>query len=213
MTDMLRELSETLQRGDDEGTAALVRRALDASVPVPAILDQGLIAGMSEVGRQFKAREIFLPDVLLAARAMIAGMDLLRPRLAAGQARGLGTVVIGTVQGDLHDIGKNLVAVLLQGAGFQVVDLGHDVAPDRFIDVAIAEKADVIGLSALLTTTMPVMKTVVDRARERGIRDRTRIIVGGAPLSADYAREIGADAYCFDGISAVDCIKRFVGRA
>lgn len=213
MTDLLRELSEALQRGDDADTASLVRRALETSLPVRAILDSGLIAGMAEVGRRFKAREIFLPDVLLAARAMMAGMDLLRPHLIAGEDRDLGTVVIGTVQGDLHDIGKNLVAILLQGAGLRVVDLGHDVSPERFIEAVIAEKAEVLGLSALLTTTMPAMKTVVELARARGIRERTKIIVGGAPLSADFAREIGADAYCFDGMSAVECVQRFLERA
>ena len=124
----------------------------------------------------------------------------------------LGKVVIGTVQGDLHDIGKNLVAILLKGAGFEVIDLGNDVSPERFLDTAQKENADIIGMSALLTTTMPVMKAVVDLAKERGVHGSMRIIVGGAPLSADYAREIGADAYCYDGVSAVECVKKFLGR-
>jgi 5-methyltetrahydrofolate--homocysteine methyltransferase len=144
---------------------------------------------------------------------MYAGMDILKPLLVKEGIRTVGKVVIGTVQGDLHDIGKNLVAIMLKGAGFEVIDLGNNVSPERFIETAEKEKADVIGMSALLTTTMPVMKTVVELARERNIYGRVRIIVGGAPLSSEYAREIGADAYCFDAVSAVDEVKKFVGRA
>ena len=210
--EIIRELSESLQRGDAGKVAELTRRAIDAGAGPKAILDDGLIAGMSVVGEKFKAHEIFLPDVLLAARAMMAGMELLKPLLIRDGIPTIGKVVIGTVQGDLHDIGKNLVAILLRGAGFEVIDLGNDVSPQRFLDAARKENATIIGLSALLTTTMPVMKAVVDLAKERGVRDGTRIIVGGAPLSAEYAREIGADAYCFDGVSAVECVKRFLGR-
>jgi len=162
------------------------------------------------VGEKFKNHEIFLPDVLLSARAMYAGIDILKPLLAGKEIPTIGKIVIGTVQGDLHDIGKNLVAILLKGAGFNVIDLGHDVPPEKFIATALETKADVIGLSALLTTTMPVMKKVVELAREQGLYGRIKIIIGGAPASADYAREIGADAYCFDGMSAVDCVKGFV---
>jgi 5-methyltetrahydrofolate--homocysteine methyltransferase len=207
---ILDELSESLQRGDAAESAELTRAAIAANLPPGEILAEGLIAGMTVVGERFKAREIFLPDVLLAARAMVAGMDLLRPLLIRDGVKTAGKVVIGTVQGDLHDIGKNLVAIMLKGAGFEVIDLGHDVPASRFIETAERESADVIGLSALLTTTMPVMKQVVDLARERGLHRRTRIIVGGAPLTAEYAREIGADAYCFDGINAVECVKKFV---
>ena len=210
--EIIRELSESLQRGDAGKVAELTRRAIDAGAGPKAILDDGLIAGMSVVGEKFKAHEIFLPDVLLAARAMMAGMELLKPLLIREGVPTIGKVVIGTVQGDLHDIGKNLVAILLRGAGFEVIDLGNDVSPQRFLDAARKENATIIGLSALLTTTMPVMKAVVDLAKERGVRKDTRIIVGGAPLSAEYAREIGADAYCYDGVSAVECVKRFLGR-
>ena len=167
---------------------------------------------MTVVGTKFKTHEIFLPDVLLAARAMHAGMDLLKPLLIRKGIPTIGRVVIGTVQGDQHDMGKNLVGIMLKGAGLEVFDLGKDVAPEEFVAKAQEVGADVIGMSALLTTTMPVMKTVVEIARERGIRDKTRIIVGGAPLSNEYASRIGADAYCFDGMSAVDCVKGYLSE-
>lgn len=208
---MLQELSENLQRGNADRVAELTRRAIDNKLGPKVILDQGLIAGMAVVGERFKKHEIFLPEVLLAAKAMYAGMDLLKPLLIKEGIHAIGKVVIGTVQGDLHDIGKNLVAIMLKGAGFEVIDLGNDVPPERFIQAAEEEAAAVIGMSALLTTTMPVMKKVIDLAKERGIYGKTKIIVGGAPLSSAYARKIGADAYCFDGVNAVDCVKGFVG--
>lgn len=210
--ELTKELSEVLQQGEPKKVAELTRRAIDQGLSPKVILDDGLIAGMSVVGERFKKHEIFLPDVLLAAKAMYAGMDLLKPLLIRDGIPTIGKVVIGTVQGDLHDIGKNLVAIMLRGAGFEVIDLGSDVAPERFIDTAVNARADVIGLSALLTTTMMGMKKVVDLARDRQIYGKTRIIVGGAPLSAEYAKEIGADAYCFDGVSAVECVKKIVGR-
>ncbi len=210
--DLVLELSACLQKGDAQGVARLTGRAIEEKLDARQILDGGLIAGMSVVGEKFKHHQIFLPDVLLAAKAMYAGMDLLKPLLIREGIRTIGKVVIGTVQGDLHDIGKNLVAIMLKGAGFEVIDLGNDVSPQRFVDTAEKERAEVIGMSALLTTTMPVMKKVVDLAGERRILDRTRVIVGGAPLSADYAKEIGADAYCFDGVSAVDYVKKCVGK-
>ncbi|MBN2362277.1 MAG: corrinoid protein [Deltaproteobacteria bacterium] len=211
--DLLTRLSESLQGGDADQVAELTRQALAAGLAPKPILDQGLIAGMTVVGDRFKAHEIFLPDVLLAAKAMYAGLDLLRPLLAkAGVATG-GRVVIGTVRGDLHDIGKNLVAIMLRGAGLEVIDLGKDVAPERFVAAAQEHGAQVIGMSALLTTTMPVMRQVVDLCRERGLYGKVKLIVGGAPLSAEYAREIGADAYCFDGVNAVDVVKRYLGTA
>jgi 5-methyltetrahydrofolate--homocysteine methyltransferase len=208
--DTLRELSKSLQRGDIEHTRLLTGRAITEKLEPTRILDDGLIAGMVVVGKRFKAHEIFLPDVLLAAKAMYAGMDLLRPLFMKDSMPTMGKVVIGTVQGDLHDIGKNLVAIMLKGAGFEVIDLGKDVAPETFVDTAEHEGAAIIGMSALLTTTMPVMKRVVELARERGIYGRTKVIVGGAPLSAEYAEQIGAHAYCFDSVSAVDCVKSFV---
>jgi 5-methyltetrahydrofolate--homocysteine methyltransferase len=209
--DLLQQISEQLQKGDSDQVARLTREAIAGRVDTKAILDDGLIAGMAVVGAKFKAHDIFLPDVLLAAKAMYAGLDLLKPLMIKEGIPTIGKVVIGTVQGDLHDIGKNLVGIMLKGAGFEVIDLGKDVPPEKFVDTAVSEHADVIGLSALLTTTMPVMQKVVDLAKTSGIYGRTRIIVGGAPLSAEYARQIGADAYCFDGIKTVECVKGFVG--
>ncbi|MEE9554541.1 MAG: corrinoid protein [candidate division Zixibacteria bacterium] len=207
----LRLLNEHLQKGDVEEVRKLTEQVIAEKQDTKKILDDGLIAGMTLIGQKFKAHEIFLPDVLLAARAMYAGLDLLKPLLISEGIPMIGKVVIGTVQGDLHDIGKSLVAIMLKGAGFEVIDLGRDVAPEKFLDTAKETGADVIGMSALLTTTMPVMKKVIDMAKEQSVRNDFKIIVGGAPLSEEYANEIGADAYCFDGVNAVDCVKSFLG--
>src|SRR3972149_6049839 len=198
---LLDQLSDALQKGHTDRVTELMRQAVDDATEPKVILDDGLIAGMAIVGLKFKSHEIFLPDVLLAAKAMQAGMELLKPLLIKEDVPIIGRVVIGTVQGDQHDMGKNLVGIMLKGAGFDVIDLGKDVPPERFVEKAEEMGANVIGLSALLTTTMPVMKTVVEMAGERGIRERTRIIVGGAPLSQNYATAIGADAYCYDGMN------------
>jgi 5-methyltetrahydrofolate--homocysteine methyltransferase len=208
--DLLQQLSDNLQQGNAKKVAELTQQAINTNLDVKKILDNGLISGMSIVGEKFKAHEIFLPDVLLAAKAMYAGMDLIKPLMLKEGIPTLGKVVIGTVQGDLHDIGKNLVAIMLKGAGFEVIDLGNDVSPERFISTAEKENADIIGMSALLTTTMPVMKKVIDLAKEMQVYGKKKFIVGGAPLSTEYAKEIGADAYCFDGMSAVEAAKRFV---
>ena len=210
--DVLHELSASLQAGDPSRTAELTQQAIALGTGTKEILNDGLIAGMAVVGAQFKAHAIFLPDVLLAAKAMYAGLDILKPHMLADGVPTIGRVVIGTVRGDLHDIGKNLAGIMLKGAGFEVIDLGKDVPPERFVEEAAKVNADAIGMSALLTTTMPVMKRVIALAEERGIRSQTKVLVGGAPLSAEYAQEIGADAYCFDGLKAVECLKRFVGK-
>jgi 5-methyltetrahydrofolate--homocysteine methyltransferase len=204
---VLERISEGLQRGEDEVVAQLVQAAMEQSLPATRILDDGLIAGMNVVGEKFRAHEIFLPDVLLAAKAMYAGMEVLKPLLIREKVASRGKVVIGSVQGDLHDIGKNLVGILLRGAGFEVVDLGNDVPPDRFVNTAVQESASVIGLSALLTTTMPVMRRVVALIEERGLAGKVKVIVGGAPVSEQFAREIGADAYGYDAANAVDRVK------
>jgi 5-methyltetrahydrofolate--homocysteine methyltransferase len=209
--ELLEELSLGLQRGESHTVAELTRQAIDGGLAAQAILDDGLIAGMTVIGKRFKAHEIFLPDVLLAAKAMYAGLDLLKPLMIEEGVATQGKVVIGTVQGDLHDIGKNLVGIMLKGAGFEVIDLGNDVAPETFVDTAQREGARVIGLSALLTTTMPVMRKVVQVLRERGLADEIKVIVGGAPLSDAYAAEIGATAYCFDGIKAVETVGEILG--
>lgn len=207
--EILIQIAERLQKGDDEKVFELTRQAIDDGVPPGDILDSGLIAGMNIIGEQFKKHEIFLPDVLLAARAMYAGMDQLKPLLIEEGIPSMGRVAIGTVHGDLHDIGKNLVGIMLKGAGFEVVDLGNDVAPARFVDAAVEHGAPVIGLSALLTTTMPVMKEVVDLVKTRGLN--VRVIVGGAPVSEAFARDIGADAYGFDAANAVERVKALIG--
>jgi 5-methyltetrahydrofolate--homocysteine methyltransferase len=204
------DIAKNLELGEDDRVRELVGAGLSAGVPPRDLLEQGLIAGMAVVGEQFRQREIFLPDVLLAARAMYAGLDLLEPRLAGAGVPSAGTVVIGSVKGDLHDIGKNLVGIMLRGAGFRVVDLGNDVPPARFVDAAAESGASVIGMSALLTTTMPVMRDVVRLVTERGLAGTIRTIVGGAPVSADFARDIGADAHAFDAASAVERIRALV---
>lgn len=207
---ILIELSTKLQSGNTPEVTKLTQQAIDEKIAPKKILDQGLIAGMTVVGMKFKAHEIFLPSVLLAAKAMHAGLDLIKPLLINEENPFLGKIVIGTVQGDLHDIGKNLVGIMLKGAGFELIDLGKDVSPEKFIDAAIENEADIIGMSALLTTTMPVMKKVVDLAKERKIFGKVKFLIGGAPLSNEYAQEINANAYCFDGISAVEKAKQMI---
>ncbi len=210
--DLLADLSDSLRQGQDEKAAELTRQAIDQGIPPKQILDVGLLAGMATVGEQFKAHEIFLPDVLMAAKAMCAGMDQLRPLLVRDGIPSIGKVVMGSVQGDLHDIGKNLVGIMLKGAGFEVIDLGNDVAPERFVEEAKEQTASVIGMSALLTTTMPVMKRVVDLVRVQELPSKIKTIVGGAPVSVDFARQIGADAYGFDAANAVDQVKILTGK-
>ena len=211
--DLLKQISEALQVGDHERVAELTRQAIDQQAPPASILDDGLIAGMDVIGERFRRHEIFLPEVLMAAKAMYSGLELLKPLLIEGGVPSQGKIVIGSVQGDLHDIGKNLVGIMLTGAGFEVIDLGSDVAPERFVETASAEGAAVIGMSALLTTTMSVMKQVVELARQSGLSEQVKIIVGGAPVSQQFADEIQADAYGFDAANAVDRIKMLVGRA
>ena len=206
----LSEIAQSLERGEDDRVADLVRRAVaDGEAPL-RILNEGLVAGMDVVGERFRRREIFLPDVLLAARAMYAGLDVIKPRLASAGLPAAGRVVLGSVHGDLHDIGKNLVGIMLKGAGFDVVDLGADVPAARFVDAAQEHGAAVIGLSALLTTTMPVMREVVELVRARGLSGRVKVIVGGAPVSEAWAREIGADAHGYDAANAVERVRALV---
>ena len=204
--EILQQLSECLQRGEDERVADLTARALKEGLAPKTILDTGLIAGMTIIGKKFKAHDIFLPDVLLAAKAMYAGLDLLKPHFLKGDMPHKARVVIGTVQGDLHDIGKNLVGIMLKGAGYEVIDLGNDVPPEKFVETALNQNAPVIGLSALLTTTMPVMKRVADLLKERRLTDKINLIIGGAPITAEYAAQIGAAAYGFDAVKAVEIV-------
>jgi len=208
--DVLTEISLYLQRGNEEKVSAFTRQAIEKKCAPKDILNNGLIHGMNIIGEKYKIHEIFLPDVLLAAKAMYAGMDILKPLFIKGKIPTMGKVVIGSVQGDLHDIGKNLVGIMLRGAGFEIIDLGNNVAPEKFVETARQENATVIGMSALLTTTMPVMKKVVDLLKEKSLNNSIRTIVGGASVSEEFAREIDADAYGYDSIKAVECIKKLV---
>jgi len=203
-------IARTLEQGDHGAVREHVLAALQAGVDAHDILNRGLLAGMQVVGTRFRAHEIFLPDVLLAARAMYAGLDPLEGLLGEQGAQGRGTIVLGTVAGDQHDIGKSLVKIMLEGAGVQVVDLGVDVPAAQFVDAAVEHGAEVIGLSALLTTTMPVMGEVTAEVRRRGLSERLRVVVGGAPVNEEFAQEIGADAVGWDAAGAVDLVTELV---
>ncbi len=205
---MLDELQEALMAGKKSEVESLVDRALSSGIPTRQILNDGLIAGMEKLGVMFKNNEVFIPEVLVAARAMNAGLTKLEPYLIRDKIEPKGSVVIGTVKGDLHDIGKNLVAMMLKGAGYKIVDLGADVTPEKFIDAARESKADVVALSALLTTTMIQMKSVIQALVSAGLS--VPVIVGGAPLTQDYADQIGAKGYAPDAASAVDVVRRLV---
>jgi 5-methyltetrahydrofolate--homocysteine methyltransferase len=202
--EILENIAKSLLVGDDQKIVEEVNQAIEEGIPTTRILDDGLIAGMNVVGARFKVHEMFLPEVLLSARAMTAGVAILKPLLIAEEVPSRGKVVLGSVQGDLHDIGKNLVGIMLEGAGFEVVDLGIDVPPEKFVEAAIAEDASVVGLSSLLTTTMDIMKGVVNLVGERGLSEKVQIIVGGAPLSEEFAQSIGADGYAYDAANAVE---------
>lgn len=208
--DVIKMISDNLIKGDDEQVFELTKQAIGLNIPPKEILDDGLLAGMKVVGEQFRMHEIFLPDVLLAARAMYAGMDQLKPLLIEEGIPTIGKVVIGSVHGDLHDIGKNLVGIMLRGAGFDVIDLGNDVPAGTFIETSVLEDASVIGMSALLTTTMPVMKDVISLLNREGLAGKVKTIVGGAPVSAEFAKDIGADAYGFDAANAVERVKELL---
>lgn len=209
---MLAALARHLEGGDDRAAAEVTKRAVAAGIPARDVLS-ALLAGMAVVGERFRDHEIFLPDVLLAARAMKAAMAVLEPRLVRGDLPMQGKVVLGTVAGDLHDVGKNLVGIMLHGAGFEVIDLGIDVSAERFVDAAVEHEATVIGLSALLTTTMVNMRGVIEEIHARGLAGAVRTVVGGAPVSEAFAREIGADAYGFDAMSAVQRVRSLLDLA
>jgi 5-methyltetrahydrofolate--homocysteine methyltransferase len=207
---VLDNLRQGVIDGNTPGVQDSVKQAIGGGLPPDKILNEGLISAMSEVGRLFENGEYFVPEMLIAARAMKAGLELLRPHLAAANVRSTGKVVIGTVQGDLHDIGKNLVGMMLEGAGFEVVDLGADVSPQKFVDAVKEHKPNLVGCSALLTTTMPKMKATIEALKEAGLRDGVKVMVGGAPLTEKYANEIGADAYAPDASSAATRAKQCV---
>jgi 5-methyltetrahydrofolate--homocysteine methyltransferase len=213
MQSVLEEIREGIMDGDMQLVQDKVNEALESDVEAPVILRQGLIPAMAEVGRLFEAGEYFVPEVLIAARAMKAGLTILQPKLVEADVEPVGTVAAGTVKGDLHDIGKNLVCMMLEGAGFEIVDLGTDVSPESFVNAVKNEGVDLIAMSALLTTTMPNMQTTLDALQESGVRDSVRVMVGGAPVTQAYADEIGADGYAADASRAATLAKELVGAA
>ncbi len=206
----LTELYNAVIDGDAPQVQAGVKAALAQGVAADMILNQGLIAAMNEVGRRFEEGEFYVPEMLIAARAMQAGLALLKPLLVESGVKAAGKVAIGTVKGDLHDIGKNLVGMMLEGAGFEVQDLGVDVPPQSFVQAA-QDGAQIVGMSALLTTTMSNMKNTVQALQEAGLRGRVKVIVGGAPVTEDFARQIGADAYAQDASGAVRTVRKLIG--
>ncbi len=199
---ILDEIRKSVIDGDMEATQAQVQTALAENIPPESILTEGLIAAMSEVGRLFEAGDFYVPEMLISARAMKSGLAILRPRLAAENIKAVGKVVIGTVQGDLHDIGKNLVGMMLEGAGFEVIDLGVDVSPEKYVAAVQENHPDLLGCSALLTTTMPRMKDIISALEAAGMRETVKVMIGGAPVTEQYATSIGADIFAPDAASA-----------
>ena len=212
MSELYGKMSEVLISGGVEEIKKLTQQALDEGNQASDILSQGLLPGMDIVGQRFKACEMFIPEVLRSAKTMAGAMEILRPLLSEKDAAGAGTVIVGTVEGDLHDIGKNLVGMMLEGAGFKVVDLGTDVKPQDFVEASKEHKPQIVGLSALLTTTMPKMGETVNALKEAGIRDQIKVMAGGAPVTQDFVDEIGADAYGSNATSAVEKAKTLVGK-
>lgn len=209
MNDSLQTIYQAVLNGDMAAAQESVQAAVDTGIASGEILNSALIPAMSEVGRLFEVGEYFVPEMLIAARAMKAGLEIIKPLLVDSGVEPVGTVAIGTVMGDLHDIGKNLVAMMLEGAGFKIVDLGTDVAAEKFIATA-KEGANIIGISALLTTTMPSMKTIIEAIEGAGVRDQVKIIIGGAPVTEEYANQIGADGYASDANQAATLAKKLI---
>lgn len=207
---IVQEISEYLQKGRAKNVKALVQQALDEGIDAKTILDDGLLSGMMIVGEKFKKNEVFVPEVLVAARAMNTGVSILEPMLIEMGNEPVGKAVVGTVKGDLHDIGKNLVVMMLKGAGFEIYDMGVDVEPSAFIEKAEEVNADIIGMSALLTTTMPNMRGLVELLEEKGLREKYIVMVGGAPVNDSFAQEIGADFYTPDAATAAEVAKKAV---
>lgn len=204
----LQALADAIIKGDQNTAVEITKTALSEGTAAKSVLDEGLIAGMDVIGGRFKKNEVYIPEVLIAARAMKMAMEILEPELAKAGVKPIGKLLIGTVQGDLHDIGKNLVAMMLKGAGFEVVDLGVDIGPDKFVEQAKASGAELIGMSALLTTTMPAMEKTIAALKEAGVS--AKIMIGGAPVTQNYANRIGAHGYAPDAASAVDTAKGLV---
>ena len=210
MEAVVQVIYDNVMNGQAAAVEAGVRDALQAGIEAPVILNEGMIAAMAEVGRLFEVGEYFVPEMLIAARAMQAGLAVLKPQLIESEVQSTGRVVIGTVKGDLHDIGKNLVAMMLEGAGFEIFDLGTDVSPERYVQAARETDAHIVAMSALLTTTMPAMESTIAALQEAGIREQVRVMVGGAPITRDYADRIGADGFAPDASRAVTAAKALV---
>jgi 5-methyltetrahydrofolate--homocysteine methyltransferase len=208
----LEQISRSVVKGDQASTVAYVQDALDAEIEVNTILQVGLINAMSEVGRMFEEGEYFVPEMLIAARAMKSGLELIKPFMTSAEIKPSGKVALGTVQGDLHDIGKNLVGIMLEGSGFTIYDLGTDVSPEQVVEVIKTEQVDLIGLSALLTTTMPMMETTIQAITKADLRDRVKIMIGGAPITQDYADRIGADGFAPDASQATRLAINLMGQ-
>lgn len=208
---VLETIYQSVIDGNMNGATNGVNAALAEGIAPSEILNKGLIAAMTEVGRLFEEGEYFVPEMLIAARAMQASVAILKPKLKDADVKPLGKVVIGTVKGDLHDIGKNLVAMMLEGTGFEIIDLGTDVAPEKFVEAINTHDAGFVGMSALLTTTMPSMKTTIEALKAAGVRDRVKVMIGGAPITQEYANDIGADLYAQDGPSAARKAKQSLG--
>ncbi|HEX2938227.1 MAG TPA: corrinoid protein [Ruminiclostridium sp.] len=206
------EISQNLQKGRAKIVKEFVQQAIDQGMDAQEILDKGLLEGMNIIGDKFKKNEIYVPEVMIAARAMNAGTELLKPLLVSGGKKAAGKVCIGTVKGDMHDIGKNLVKMMMEGKGLEVIDLGTNVSPQKFLDTAVNEKCDIVVCSALLTTTMGVMGEVIEAFKNAGIRDKIKIMVGGAPVTQQFCDEIGADAYTPDAASAAEVAVKFVTK-
>jgi 5-methyltetrahydrofolate--homocysteine methyltransferase len=213
MSEILSKMSEAIIEGNVDDMVDLTEEALEDGIPAQDVLDKGLMAGMDYVGAEFKAGNMFVPEVLRSAKAMQTAMDILKPELAKSGARRTGKVLLGTVKGDMHDIGKNLVGMMCEGAGFEVKDIGKDIDPDAFVQAVRDFKPDIVGMSALLTTTMRAMGHTVTALEEAGLRDQVKVMVGGAPVTGAWASEIGADGYSEDAMGAVELAKRLVGGA
>jgi 5-methyltetrahydrofolate--homocysteine methyltransferase len=208
----IKNIYDSILKGQQSETVSGVQTAIDAGLPPGDILNDGMVDSMAEVGRLFEEGEYFVPEMLIAAGAMQSGLALLKPHLIEADIESAGTVAIGTVKGDLHDIGKNLVGMMLEGAGFEIIDLGTDVSPEQFVEAINGSNIDIVGLSALLTTTMPSMKATIDALESAGIRDQVNIMIGGAPVTGEYSETIGADGYAAGASKAVSLAKSLVGK-
>ena len=213
MSAIYEQISTVVIEGNAEKAGTLAQKGLDDGLSPKEILDKGLVVGMNEVGVRFKRGDMFVPEVLMSAEAMQAGLEVLRPELAAGGHKMIGTIVLGTVKGDLHDIGKNLVGMMCEGAGFEVIDIGFNVEPDKFVAAIKEHQPEIVGMSALLTTTMRAMGYTIKAIEEAGLRDSVKIMVGGAPVDSDFSDRIGADGYGSNAVAGQELAKQFVGAA